>query len=62
MSATDKMNSENIKLSKFKKIGYASGDVANNFSWSLVSTYLMYFWTDVALIPAILCGTFYAGF
>ncbi|OAA89325.1 MFS transporter [Clostridium ljungdahlii] len=58
MSVTDKMNSENIKLSKFQKIGYASGDVANNFSWSLVSTYLMYFWTDVALIPAILCGTF----
>lgn len=39
------------------RIGYASGDFANNFSWALVSGYLMYFWTDVAMIPAALCGT-----
>lgn len=46
------------KLSAFRVIGYASGDFANNFSWALVSGYLLYFWTDVALIPAALCGTF----
>ncbi|KZL89350.1 MFS transporter [Clostridium magnum] len=58
VTGTEKINLENTKLSRFQKIGYASGDFANNFSWSLVSAYLMYFWTDVALIPAILCGTF----
>lgn len=58
MMVTEKVNLENTKLSKFEKIGYASGDFANNFSWALVSAYLMYFWTDVALIPATLCGTF----
>lgn len=46
------------RTSNFRIIGYASGDFANNFSWALVSGYLLYFWTDVALIPAALCGTF----
>lgn len=46
------------KVSTFRIIAYASGDFANNFSWALVSGYLLYFWTDVALIPAALCGTF----
>ncbi len=45
-------------ISRFRILGYASGDFANNFSWALVSGYLLYFWTDVALIPAALCGTF----
>jgi GPH family glycoside/pentoside/hexuronide:cation symporter len=59
MPNIEKINeNDNIKLSNFQKIAYASGDFANNFSWALISAYLMYFWTDVALIPAALCGTF----
>ncbi len=46
-----------VNLTFLRRIGYASGDFANNFSWALVSGYLMYFWTDVAMIPAALCGT-----
>ncbi|MFB9620815.1 MFS transporter [Brooklawnia cerclae] len=38
-------------------MGYASGDFANNMSWSLVSGYLMYFLTDVALLSAAAVGT-----
>lgn len=52
------VNNENIKLPVLQVLGYASGDFANNFSWALIAAYLMYFWTDVALIPAALCGTF----
>lgn len=44
-------------LTFVRRLGYAAGDFANNFSWALVSGYLMYFWTDVAMIPAALCGT-----
>ena len=44
-------------MTAIRRLGYASGDFANNFSWALVSGYLMYFWTDVAMIPAALCGT-----
>lgn len=51
-----KQNNEG-KLTFVGRLGYASGDFANNFSWALVSGYLMYFWTDVAMIPAALCGT-----
>ncbi len=51
-----KQNNEG-KLTLVGRLGYASGDFANNFSWALVSGYLMYFWTDVAMIPAALCGT-----
>ncbi|MDR1510256.1 MAG: MFS transporter, partial [Synergistaceae bacterium] len=39
------------------RLGYALGDFGNCFSWALVSGYLMYFWTDVAMLPAALCGT-----
>ena len=35
-----------IKLSPAKKAGFAIGDFGNNFSWSFVSSFLLYFWTD----------------
>lgn len=56
-----KQNNEG-NLTFLGRLGYASGDFANNFSWALVSGYLMYFWTDVAMIPAALCVYFDAGF
>jgi len=40
------------KLNVPRKVGYAVGDFACNMSWSLVSNYLVFFMTDIALIPA----------
>lgn len=47
---------EYTKLSVPRKIGYACGDFACNMSWSLVSAYLVFFLTDVALINATVVG------
>lgn len=46
----------NIKLSPLQKCGYAIGDFGNNFSWSFVSAFLMYFWTDSLGIAAGTAG------
>lgn len=35
-----------------KKLAYASGELVYNLPWMLVSSYLAFFMTDVALIPA----------
>lgn len=40
-----------------RKVAYAIGDFANNFSWTFVSAYLMYFWTDVLGVTAAFAGT-----
>ncbi len=47
---------EYTKLNVPRKIGYACGDFACNMSWSLVSSYLVFFLTDIALIPAATVG------
>ena len=41
---------EYTKLNVWRKIGYGCGDFACNMSWSLISAYLMFFYTDVALL------------
>lgn len=48
---------EKVSLSVWRRLGYASGDFANNMSWSLVSGYLMFFLTDVAMLSAAAVGT-----
>lgn len=47
---------EYTKLNVPRKIGYACGDFACNMSWSLVSAYLVFFLTDVAMINAATVG------
>lgn len=47
---------EYTKLSVPKKMGYACGDFACNMSWSLVSSYLAFYLTDIALINATVVG------
>ncbi|WP_182049551.1 MFS transporter [Changpingibacter yushuensis] len=47
---------EDVQFSIPQRIGYAAGDFANNMSWALVSGYLMYFLTDVALLNATAVG------
>jgi sugar (glycoside-pentoside-hexuronide) transporter len=60
MSTTEQAPSTRVvdtgRLSPIRKIGYSAGDFANNMSWTLVSTYLLFFLTDVALLPSVLAG------
>lgn len=39
------------KVSIMEKIGYASGDTANNLIFGMLSSYALVFFTDVALLP-----------
>ncbi|MBC5649378.1 glycoside-pentoside-hexuronide (GPH):cation symporter [Christensenella tenuis] len=40
------------KEAVWRKMAFASGDITYNFPWMLVSSFLMFFMTDIALIPA----------
>lgn len=44
-------------LSMFDKLSFGVGDVASNFVFTAVSTYLMFFYTDVFGISAAIVGT-----
>jgi sugar (Glycoside-Pentoside-Hexuronide) transporter len=44
------------KLSFGTKFSYGIGDLASNLSWGLVSTYLLFFYTDVFGISAAVAG------
>lgn len=51
------MSSVNTKeqdkpLSLGVKVSYGAGDLASQFVWSLIGSYLMIFYTDVAMLPA----------
>ncbi len=48
---------EYSKLDLKSRICYAFGDAACNCSWTMVGSYLTFFFTDMALIPAGLVGT-----
>lgn len=45
-------DTKSVKLPLRSKIGYAFGDFGNNFSWTFVSSYLLYFYTDVFGVAA----------
>lgn len=47
----------NFKLSFWEKISYGTGDFASNIMWGVVGSFLLYFYTDVALIPVAATGT-----
>lgn len=40
-----------VKLPIWRKVTFGLIDMANNFSWSLVSSYLAVFYTDIFLVP-----------
>lgn len=55
MNEVIKKDSSAVKLSVLKKIGYGFGECGSQFSWSLVSSYLTVFYTDVVgLTPAMI--------
>jgi GPH family glycoside/pentoside/hexuronide:cation symporter len=45
------------RLSIKEKISYGVGDVGSNMSWNMVASFLLYFYTNVALLPVALVGT-----
>lgn len=47
------------KLSLKEKISYGYGDVASNFVWGMVNSYLLFFYTDVFGITAAAAGTLF---
>ncbi|MGE7761489.1 MFS transporter [Peribacillus sp. NPDC097895] len=54
------MTSENLKkISIFEKAGYASGDLACNLIYTTVSTYLLFFYTDVFGLSAAAASTMF---
>jgi len=54
------MSSENLKkVSMIEKVGYASGDFACNLIYATVSTYLLFFYTDVFGLSAAAAGTMF---
>ena len=48
-----------MKLRTSQYLGYASGDVANNLTFAMVSAFLLIYYTDVAGIPAATAGTLF---
>ncbi len=44
-------------LSRKEKLSYGVGEVAGNLSWNLVAAFLLYYYTDVALLPVAALGT-----
>lgn len=44
-------------LSRKEKLSYGLGDMASGLSWNLISGFLLFFYTNVALIPAAMAGT-----
>ncbi len=50
------MSKENVKISLWEKIGYGLGDGAANIAWRGVSTFLLFFYTDVFGITAAAAG------
>ena len=47
------------KLSLREKIGYGFGDAASSMFWKLFSMYLMFFYTDIFGISAVVVGTMF---
>jgi len=57
-----KNNSEReMGLSLKTKISYGAGDLASQFVWSFISSYLMIFYTDVAMLPAAAISILFFG-
>lgn len=53
------MPETNIKLKFSTKISYGLGDFASNLSWCLVTTYLLFFYTDIFKLNLAAIGTLF---
>jgi sugar (glycoside-pentoside-hexuronide) transporter len=50
-------DADTSRIPFFRKMGYGLGSSASNFTWQMVSFYLLFFYTDVFGIPAAVAGT-----
>ncbi|MEU0514623.1 MULTISPECIES: MFS transporter [unclassified Amycolatopsis] len=48
-----------VRLGWREKLGYGAGDLASNLSWNLVGGFLLYYYTDVAVVPVAALGTLF---
>lgn len=60
MKGKQKLQGERT-LSLGTKISYGTGDLASQFIWSFIGSYLMIFYTDVAMLPAAAISILFAG-
>lgn len=58
-SITVEMESKPVRLGVAQYLGYAGGDAANNLTFTLVSMFLLVYYTDVAGIAAAAAGTIF---
>ncbi|HZK26626.1 MAG TPA: glycoside-pentoside-hexuronide (GPH):cation symporter [Thermoclostridium sp.] len=47
------------KEAVLRKTAFASGEIVYNFPWMVVSSYLMFFLTDIALVPAAIVSVLF---
>ena len=47
------------KLSVREKISYGLGEAATNLSWAMMTSFLLFFYTNVALLPVTALGTLF---
>lgn len=48
-----------VKISAKEKLSYSLGDFSSNLIWGLIGSYLLFFYTNVALIPVAATGTLF---
>jgi glucuronide carrier protein len=56
---TDRSAASSAKLGAAQYFGYAAGEVANNLTFSMISAFLLIYYTDVADISAATAGTLF---
>jgi|SRR5690625_1059557 len=59
LKAETKLSRERHKLSLKEKMSYGYGEMASAFVWGMVTSYLLYFYTDVYGISASAAGTLF---
>lgn len=50
-------NANEEKIGLMEKVGFGLGDLACNFVWGAMGTYVVYFYTDVVGVAAGIIGT-----
>lgn len=53
------MDNANVKLSLKEKLSYGASDCAYNLVFNVVTTYMMFYYTDVAGISLLSVGTLF---
>lgn len=57
----DQTNKSGLTLPLSTRVSYGAGDLASQFIWSFISSYLMIFYTDVAMLPTAAISIIFFG-